>query len=134
MKADFRHVQHRATFSLDSRNTVCRHHGEELSPAKFPGIGRELPVKFRSGSGILPQNGKHKKLVKKPQKTLDPFSGEMPSGGQKAKQARDRVQRSRSEKQRRGRPQTMPLSWVTGRAYNARIQLQQVWSKLSGPL
>ena len=77
---------------------------------------------------------KHKKIAKNPQKPLDPFSAETRLEGQKAKRARDRVQLPRWEKQHGGRPQTMPPSWVTGRAYNARIQLQQVWPKLSGPL
>lgn len=39
-----------------------------------------------------------------------------------------------SKKQKRGRPQEMPRNWVTGRAYNLQVQLQQVWSKLGGPL
>lgn len=34
----------------------------------------------------------------------------------------------------RGRPQTIPREWVTGRAENDRLRLSQVWASLSGPL
>jgi hypothetical protein len=39
-----------------------------------------------------------------------------------------------SKKRHRGRPQEIPRNWVTGRAYDLHIQLEQVWSKLGGPL
>jgi hypothetical protein len=39
-----------------------------------------------------------------------------------------------SGKKGRGRPESIPRSWVTGRAYNYRFALAQVWPKLSGPL
>jgi hypothetical protein len=39
-----------------------------------------------------------------------------------------------SEKRGRGRPQTIPRSWVTGRAENYRNNLAQVWPKLRDPL
>lgn len=39
-----------------------------------------------------------------------------------------------TKKLRRGRPQTIPREWVTGRAQNDRLRLGQVWVSLSGPL
>ena len=37
-------------------------------------------------------------------------------------------------KKGRGRPKSIPRSWVTGHAHNYRFMLAQVWPKLSGPL
>jgi hypothetical protein len=39
-----------------------------------------------------------------------------------------------SKKQHRGRQRELPRNWVTGRAYDLRIQLQLVWPTLGGPL
>ena len=39
-----------------------------------------------------------------------------------------------SSKKQRGRKQELPQNWVTGRAYDVRIQLQLVWEDLGGPL
>jgi hypothetical protein len=39
-----------------------------------------------------------------------------------------------SKKRGRGRPQSIPRSWVNGHAYNSRIALAQVWPKLCDPL
>jgi hypothetical protein len=39
-----------------------------------------------------------------------------------------------SKKRGRGRPQSIPRSWVIGRAHNSRIGLAQVWPKLRDPL
>lgn len=39
-----------------------------------------------------------------------------------------------SGRKRRGRPETIPRSWVTGRANNYRFALTEAWPKLSGPL
>jgi len=93
---------------------------------------------FPYNSGRIPafsrKMKKGKQIAKNPQETLDPFSAETHSEESRAKRARDRVQVPGRKKPPRGRPQTIPLGWVTGRAYSARIQLQQVWPKLSGPL
>lgn len=39
-----------------------------------------------------------------------------------------------SEKRDRGRPQTIPRSWVIGRADNYRTMLKQAWASLASPL
>lgn len=39
-----------------------------------------------------------------------------------------------SPKRPRGRPRKIPLSWVTGRAYNYRLKLQQGWTRLQASL
>jgi hypothetical protein len=39
-----------------------------------------------------------------------------------------------SEKRRRGRPETIPRSWVIGRAENDRYKLSQVWARLARSL
>ena len=63
----------------------------------------------------------------KPRKTLDRFSAKEYGKGRKGHDPY-------SKKKPRGRPRKIPLNWVTGRAYNYRLQLQQVWSKLEAPL
>lgn len=55
---------------------------------------------------------KHKKRVRRAENAIDTFS----------------------EKRGRGRPQTIPRSWVIGRADNYRNNLAQVWPKMRDPL
>lgn len=50
--------------------------------------------------------------------------------GREAKKALD----ASSEKRGRGRPETIPRSWVIGRADNDRYRLAEVWARLAGPL
>jgi hypothetical protein len=72
---------------------------------------------------------KRKNGREKLRKELDKVFAKMPSNRQ-----RTAVRDSHSEKKVRGRPRKIPLSWVTGRAYNHAIQLKQVWPRLEAPL
>jgi len=73
---------------------------------------------------------------KKARKALDRVSAKALSKGQKAKQSKAgaKTQAVSSTKKSRGRPHKVPVNWVTGRAYNYGIQLQQAWPRLEAPL
>jgi hypothetical protein len=70
---------------------------------------RIIEARFREVSAKMP---KQPKVVKKTEKAIDTYS----------------------KKRSRGRPQKIPRAWVTGRAFNSRIGLSQVWPKLCDPL
>ncbi len=79
---------------------------------------------------------KRKKATKKASRPLDKVSAKRPSGTRKAGQGEPvaKAEVHYSTRRPRGRPQKIPRNWVTGRAYNYRIQLSQVWPRLEGSL
>jgi hypothetical protein len=79
---------------------------------------------------------KGKKNAKKQRKTLDRVSAKRSAKSRKPWQDESIISERdlRSQKRARGRPRKIPLNWVTGRAYNYRLQLQQGWTRLEAPL
>lgn len=133
LKADFRHVHDRAKSASDCQNTACEDHSRRIFPAKFSGICRELPVKFGCRFWKSPAKCKNlNKALEGDEKRLTRFWRKRDGRGN-TKEARH-LNTMSPKKHHRGRPQEIPRNWITGRAYDLRIQLQQVWSKLGGPL
>ena len=79
---------------------------------------------------------KRKKGHKNPRKALDRVSGKRPAKNRALWQNESSIteRELRLQKKPRGRPRKIPLSWVTGRAYNYRLQLQQGWTRLEASL
>jgi hypothetical protein len=79
---------------------------------------------------------KHTKSPEKTPKSLDTVSEGMPIETGNAEVSREFAQPPLlpRKKQPRGRPRKIIPTWVTGRAYDFRIPLAQVWGKLNEPL
>jgi hypothetical protein len=80
---------------------------------------------------------KRKRAAKKFSKPLDKVSAKRLPRLLKAEQGKNQGAQGQarySTGKPRGRPPTIPRSWVTGRAYNYKIQLGQVWPRLQGSL
>lgn len=79
---------------------------------------------------------KRKKGRKEPGKTLDAISPRRLAKGRSLRQDELVITAHdlRSQKRPRGRPRKIPLNWVTGRAYNYQLKLQQGWTRLEASL
>ena len=106
-------------------------------PAKIQAVCQESPVKFklvyRESSAKM---RKRQKGREKAGKTLDRVTAGRAAKAQELQRGLPLAATGAiySTKKPRGRPRKIPVNWVTGRAYNYGIQLQQVWPQLGGAL